>query len=122
MFVATLLLAGALVGQPETPASDPGDAPTCWFGDAYAASGGELCSAEEADDAVRDTSETVDAEETPPARSGCDWTQSERRDPATGAIERSIGISCTGGSDDPRTHEELERVRRSLQNPMGDDR
>jgi len=32
----------------------------------------------------------------------------------TGQIERSVDVSCVGGSDDPCAREELERLRSSL--------
>ncbi len=57
-----LFLAAALISQP--PAEEEG-APSCWFGDAYAASDGELCPD---DRQAASDGPDEDAPDTPPAR------------------------------------------------------
>jgi len=151
VFLFTVLLAGALVGQPEASTASGEPAPTCWFGDAYAAAGGEFCQDQTATETPPEPA-PEDPEDCVPNRwgvcgsvfdapagaepdlnyqngpvagatpdpSGCERTVAERRDPVTGQIERSVGISCVGGSDDPRAREEVERLRRIVR-PSGEE-
>lgn len=112
LFVASLF-AVALVGQPGTPAATEEAAPVCWFGDAYAAAGGEACQAS-GEETPEPTATPPEVAVASPARNGCERTEGERRNPVTGQIERSVDVSCVGGSDDPRAREELERLRRDL--------
>ena len=109
----TLIIAAVLAGQPGTPAAAEEVAPVCWFGDAYAAAGGEACQTS-GDETPEPTATPPEVPVASPARNGCERTESERRNPVTGQIERSVDVSCVGGSDDPRAREELERLRNSL--------
>jgi len=127
--IAAAVLIAAMLGQPEPAQTTSADAATDCAATRWGVCGSVFDEVAEAEDDANGQDGTAPplvymsapaasdhgtADEPSEDRSGCERTEFESRDPVTGALGRSIQVSCDGGSDDPRTREELERLRRDL--------